>query len=128
MRSIVFDIETGALPEAELEKSLPPFDPSEVKTGNMTDPRKIAAKIADAEAKHRRDYFERAALDPLTGRVLAVGLLYPATSEFVVLGDDGIGRSAMVLRYVHGRDKPLYPTGPLSSLLPSAVREIPSGR
>jgi hypothetical protein len=88
MRSIVFDIETGALPEAELEKSLPPFDPSEVKTGNMTDPRKIAAKIADAEAKHRRDYFERAALDPLTGRVLAVGLLYPATSEFVVLGDD----------------------------------------
>jgi hypothetical protein len=63
------------LPEAELAALLPPFDPAEVKTGNIKDPEKIAAKIAEAEVSHRREFFERAALDPMTGRVLAIGVL-----------------------------------------------------
>jgi hypothetical protein len=88
MQTIIFDIETGPLPESELAALLPPFDPAEVKTGNIKDPDKVAAKIAEAEAAHRREFFERAALDPLTGRVVAVGLLYPDSGEFVVIGHD----------------------------------------
>lgn len=88
MQTIIYDIETGPLPESELAALVPPFDPAEVKTGNLKDPEKIAAKIAEAEAAHRREFFERAALDPLTGRVLAVGLLYPDSGEFVVIGHD----------------------------------------
>ena len=75
MNTIIFDIETSPLPESELAALVPPFDPAEVRTGNLKDPDKIAAKLAEAEANHRRDFIERAALDPLTGRVLAIGLL-----------------------------------------------------
>lgn len=88
MQTIFYDIETGALPETELAALLPPFDPAEVKTGNLKDPDKVAAKLAEAEANHRRDFLEKAALDPLTGRVVAIGLLYPDSGEFVVIGHD----------------------------------------
>ncbi len=66
---------------------LPPFDPAEVKVGNLKDPEKIAAKRAEAEADHRRLFIERAALDPLTGRVLAVGLLSDQ-GDFRIIGHD----------------------------------------
>ena len=75
MQTIIFDVETGPLAEGELSALLPPFDPAEVKTGNLKDPEKVAAKIAEAEANHRREFFEKAALDPLTGRVVAIGML-----------------------------------------------------
>ena len=88
MQTIFFDIETGALPESEIAAMMPPFDPAEVKTGNLKDPDKIAAKLAEAEANHRRDFIERAALDPLTGRVVAIGMLYLAGGRFDVIGHD----------------------------------------
>ena len=93
MNTILFDIETSPLPESELAALVPPFDPAEVKTGNLKDPDKIAAKLAEAEANHRRDFFDRAALDPLTGRVLAIGLLKNAEggmqkAEFRIIGHD----------------------------------------
>jgi len=93
MQSICFDIETGSLPEAELASMVPAFDPAEVKTGNLKDPEKVAAKIAEAEANHRREFFERAALDPLTGRVVAIGLLVNAecgmrNAEFRIIGHE----------------------------------------
>ncbi len=87
MKTIFFDIETGPLPERELAEIVPPFDPTEVKVGNLKDPEKIAAKRAEAEANHRREFVERAALDPLTGRVLAIGLL-SERGEFRVLGEE----------------------------------------
>ena len=62
---------------------MPAFDPAEVKTGNIKDPEKVAAKIAEAEANHRRDFIDRAALDPLTGRVVAIGLM-----KFDLRGED----------------------------------------
>ena len=37
MDTIIFDIETGPLPETELAALLPPFDPNEVKVGNIKD-------------------------------------------------------------------------------------------
>ena len=96
MQTIVFDVETGPLAESELSALLPPFDPAEVKTGNMKDPEKVAAKIAEAEASHRRDFFDRAALDPLTGRVVAIGMLVfdelsdsgPEGGRCVIIGHD----------------------------------------
>jgi 3'-5' exonuclease len=88
MQTIFFDIETGALAESEIAAVMPPFDPAEVKTGNLKDPDKIAAKLAEAEANHRRDFIERAALDPLTGRVVAIGLMYLASGRFEVIGHD----------------------------------------
>jgi len=82
MQTIIFDIETGPLPETELAAMMPAFDPAEVKTGNLKDPAKIAEKIAEAEANQRRDFIERAALDPLTGRVVAIGVMaYEARGE-----------------------------------------------
>ena len=91
-------------PHPELLAMLPPFDPAEVKTGNLKDPAKIAEKLAEAEANHRRDFIERAALDPLTGRVVAIGVQIEtpafdretgevnralAGSEFaIIVGDD----------------------------------------
>lgn len=87
MKTIFYDIETGSLSEAELAALLPPFDQSEVKVGNLKDPQKIATKLAEAEANYRREFFERAALDALTGRVLAVGLLNEE-GDFSIIGHD----------------------------------------
>lgn len=82
----MFDIETGPLPAAEIAAMLPEFDPAEVKTGNLKDAEKIAAKIAEAKANHLADFTERAALSPVTGRVLCIGWL--AGGTFSVHGDD----------------------------------------
>ena len=98
MKTIVFDIETGPLPESELLAILPAFDPAEVKTGNLKDPAKIAEKIAEAEASHRRDFIERAALDPLTGRVIAIGMVLADSDqdyhegEFSIIGHEDEAR------------------------------------
>jgi hypothetical protein len=104
MNTIAFDIETGPLPENELLAMLPAFDPAEVKTGNLKDPAKIAEKIAEAEANHRRDFVERAALDPLTGRVVAIGVMgfdargdtrptFGKGGKFFIIGHDDEART-----------------------------------
>lgn len=104
----VFDIETGPLPPETLWKIVPPFDPASiapfdpasVATGNLKDPAKIAEKIAMAEAKHaaaaasaKPDYeravTEKAALDPLTGRVLAIGYIFSKDDDLSVEFSDG---------------------------------------
>ncbi|MBI1178476.1 hypothetical protein GC207_13660 [bacterium] len=94
-KTIIFDIETGPLSDAELAAAMPSFDPSAVKTGNIKDPDKIAAKIAEAETNHQREFTEKAALDAMTGRVLAIGLLHLFNGEFVVLDN---GDEAELLR------------------------------
>jgi len=70
---IATDIETGPLPEPELSERLPAFDAGAVKLGNLKDPEKIAAKIAEAKAEHEAETVGKAALSALTGRVLAIG-------------------------------------------------------
>lgn len=79
--SLIIDIETSALPESELLSIMPPFDPAAVRCGNLRDPVKIADKIAEAESEYKSNYLDRAALDPLTGRVVAMGVLYPFDSN-----------------------------------------------
>jgi hypothetical protein len=74
MNATYFDIETGPLPDEQLASMIPPFDPAEVKTGNLKDPDKISAKLQQAETNHFADARDKAALDAITGRVLAIGL------------------------------------------------------
>lgn len=113
MKFIAFDIETqgnrfAALALAEPFKPfepLPPFDPQAVKVGNLKDPDKIAAKIrAEEEAypqkikehelayeKSRTEYVakivSKAALNALTGRVVAIGIK-TADEEKILSGDE----------------------------------------
>ena len=97
---IVFDIETGPLPDDQLrplcpEFTPPPhpgeFDPLSVKLGNLKDAAKIAEKVdaaraahqdlvsnfsrqvEEARAAHWQEFVSKAALSALTGRVLAIG-------------------------------------------------------
>ena len=95
---IVFDIETGPLPDEELQKLLPEFDEtpflvgefdeSSVKLGNMKDPAKIKEKIDAARAAHQekaanaeqflaqekaahwQEFKSKAALNPATGCII----------------------------------------------------------
>jgi hypothetical protein len=63
---IFFDIETGPLPLAELDALMPEFKPA----ANLKDPEKIKASVEEK----RQAYYEQAALSPLTGKVIAIGL------------------------------------------------------
>lgn len=99
-RFIAIDIETGPLPEAELRASLPPFDESEVKVGNLKDPDKIAAKIAEAKAAHEREYFDRAALRAETGRVVAIGVGCDVNAPFIAgVGEDSLPSEVSLLEW-----------------------------
>ncbi|HZR17850.1 MAG TPA: ribonuclease H-like domain-containing protein [Verrucomicrobiae bacterium] len=91
MKTLIFDIETGPLDDLETSGMMTPFDPAGVKCGNLKDPEKIAAKLAEAEAAHRHEFVERAALDPLTGRVLAIGLM-TQEAQFSVIADEDEAR------------------------------------
>lgn len=88
MKPIIFDIETGPLPEAELAAMCPPFDPDAVKLGNTKDPEKVKARIDEARSSHFADFCADAALDPLKGRVLCIGLYYPLVGQFHYYGQD----------------------------------------
>ncbi len=78
--TIIFDIETGPLPDMFLDLIAPQFEaPS-----NYKDEAKIAAHIAEQKVKWK----ERAALDPLTGKVLAIGVRDLA-GEFLCMDGEG---------------------------------------
>jgi hypothetical protein len=108
--AVIFDIETGPLPDAELWKVVAPFDASTlkpfpafdestVKLGNIKDPGKQAEKIEACRAAHaadaaahdaknataEADYIAgvkgRAALSAITGRVLAIGYYFTEDEE-----------------------------------------------
>lgn len=80
--SIVYDIETGPLPADQLELLKPEFDPASVKTGNLKDPEKIAAKIRASHDEHDQRFIDGAALSAATGQVLCIG--------WMTLGDDKV--------------------------------------
>lgn len=64
---IILDLESAPLPDDQLALVKPEFTPA----ANLRDPEKIKANVAEKEAA----WLERAALSPLTGRILAIGLL-----------------------------------------------------
>lgn len=116
---IVFDIETGGLSDEILRErmpavELPPhpgeFRESDVKLGNMKDAAKIKEKIEAARVAHQRavasfeqdcqdaqaaawtEFKSRAALSPLTGRVLAIGYFSTDTGNVILdIEDDEVG-------------------------------------
>jgi hypothetical protein len=81
MSSIIFDIETGPLPDDTIAALVPSFDEATVKIGNLKDPQKIRDKIDAARESHWKKYFDQAALFSITGQVLAIG--------FKGAGDEG---------------------------------------
>lgn len=103
---IVYDIETGPLPSDEIEQLFVPppkptdFDEKAVKLGNLKDQAKIREKIEAARTKWvadvadwqrvlyeaREKFFSEAALSPVTGRVLAIGVKTEKGSA--VFGED----------------------------------------
>jgi hypothetical protein len=88
--SILFDIETAPLPEAELTQFMPVFEAP----ANFKDPEKIEAAIA---AK-RKAWIEDAALSPMTGRVLAIGMLHHKSEKFVCI-DDSATEATMIQEF-----------------------------
>jgi len=78
MRKVIIDIETGPLLDAELAQ----FEPKEWPLGNLKDP----SKIAQAIEEKRRAWKEGAALDALTGRIIAIGTL--ELDHITVFADD----------------------------------------
>ena len=62
-----FDIETGPVAPDELEQFIPPFEaPKNIKKPEL---------IEEAIAKKKSEWFDKVALSPLTGKILAIGLL-----------------------------------------------------
>lgn len=94
--TIIFDIETGPLPINELV--IPPFDPSQVKLGNIKNPDLIAEKIQKAEENHVTDYIKNAALDALSGQVLCIGYRLER-DEPAILSSDADGEAAMLRQW-----------------------------
>lgn len=88
MRVTIFDIETGGLPEAQIRSIIKPFDPKDVKHGNIKDLDKIQAKIDECRANYYTDILDKAALSALTGRVLAIGLLEVGGKFHLIANDD----------------------------------------
>lgn len=72
---VIFDIETEPLPVEEIEKRIPEFDPSAVKTGNLKDPVKIMEKIEQAQANHLQSYIDKAGLEPTLSVPCAIGYI-----------------------------------------------------
>lgn len=113
MKFVIFDIETQGLRDEALAlaepfkdfEPLPPFDPKSVKLGNLKDADKIAAKIRAEEAaypqkikeheaayeKAKLDYqaklISKAALNPLCGKIVAIGIKTKDT-ETIICGDE----------------------------------------
>jgi predicted PolB exonuclease-like 3'-5' exonuclease len=77
--TIAFDLETIANQEA-----LANLPPAEAKVGNLVDPKKIAAKQADAE-KDRRS---KAGLSPHTNRIAVFGWCDGSNSGHILLDDE----------------------------------------
>lgn len=72
--TLYIDVETA--PDLEAVRTCtPPFDASEVKTGNLKDPTKVAEKLVEAESRYWRMAEAKAALNPLTARIIAVGIV-----------------------------------------------------
>jgi uncharacterized protein YprB with RNaseH-like and TPR domain len=94
--TIIFDIETGPLPLNELH--IPPFNPADVKLGNIKNPDLIAERIRQAEENHVSDYIRNAALDAISGQILCIGYRIER-EEPSVLCSDADGEAAMLRQW-----------------------------
>lgn len=79
-KRVYFDIETAALPLPYLEMTMPEF----TAPANLKDPVKIAAAIEEK----KKAYLDDAALSPLTGKVLVIGILDPDGFKYSSAGSE----------------------------------------
>lgn len=91
MTALYFDIETGPLPEEQLRKSFRELSLEEyIESCPSNWKRETAvAKYPEAAKKAWQDYVGKAALSPLTGRVVAIGLMTPQQDEPDIIDCDG---------------------------------------
>jgi len=73
---LIVDIETGPLPEADLREIYrePTYEEYAGKCDKRWKPETVAAKYEESKITGWQDFVDKAALSPLTGEVLAVGL------------------------------------------------------
>lgn len=71
--NVIFDIETAPDYDA-VKKFTKPFDRDDVKLGNLKDEAKIQAKLEMAEASHMSNANDKAALNPHTSSICAIGI------------------------------------------------------
>lgn len=76
----VFDIETAPLPDEEIIRVAPTFNPDKVKLGNLKDPDKIEQKIESARDNHYISIIEGAGLDPRYSKPYAIGYIHDGES------------------------------------------------
>jgi 3'-5' exonuclease len=94
-KRIIFDIETGSLPDSEIERIAPTFDESSVKVGNFGIEKAIE-KINSAKASHFNQIREKAALNAEYGKVLAIGIKFEAGTMYkeekfaLLIGDEDL--------------------------------------
>ena len=87
METNIFDIETKPDSEVSILANAKPFDKSDVKLGNLKDPDKIEAKLEKAEVEYKNSLLDKAALDPHTSSICAIGINLNATSKVIHLAD-----------------------------------------
>lgn len=86
MKTII-DIETAGLPADQIAHLAPAFSAP----ANYKDPEKIAANIAE----QRTEWLQRAALSPLTGKIVAIGFKKPKEDPLLMVEDS----ESQMLRY-----------------------------
>ena len=105
---LIFDVETGPRPIAEISgmyvppPALPPWNDGMVKYGLTKDPAKRAEKYAQVKADYekkladesatigadRATWLSEAALSPVTGKILAIGIRRDSTVALIGDGDE----------------------------------------
>lgn len=120
---MIFDIETGPLPLDYLlqihgDYEHVPFDPESVKHGNTKDEEKRAAKTEECRIKHLKEQTERAdkhredlvgegALSPLSGQVLAIGMVShdDQNASGLIIGETEQTEEAILARFWKGYEQ-----------------------
>jgi hypothetical protein len=91
---IPMDIETGPQADEVLLALRGAFNPDNVSLGNLRDPLKIEEKIEAARRSYLPDLRQEACLDPLIGKVMAIGFRTPA-GRIVILDGHADERLAL---------------------------------
>jgi hypothetical protein len=89
MSSLIFDIETGPVPQEQLLALYrePTFEEFSAECDQRWKPETRLSKWEEAKANGWQKFVDRAALSPLTGQVLAVGI--KGELQTIILGLDG---------------------------------------
>jgi len=80
---VVFDVETGALPDSEIERIAPAFDPDSIKVGNLG-LEKSMQKLSVAKENHLTNLKRSAALHAEYSKVLAIGWSSPEVTVLLM--------------------------------------------